>query len=89
MGLKPHDLKSLTYKDYFLMWRAYHVRVDIEQRDMARHIIASIVNYAGMTAPNNPILPTDIFKLSLDKNYNDSESFIINIKQAKMLLNSF
>ncbi len=60
-----------------------------QERDWnhTRHIMAYILNYAGMGGPETFIGPKDIWPLSIDKE--DEKRMITNMLQAKELLKEF
>lgn len=85
IGLKPSEVRSLTMKEFNLMFTGYLARQDREW-NRTRHLMACVINFAGMGAKDF-MQPQTIWPLASDKE--DQKKYIKTIKQCLELINEF
>lgn len=90
MGLKPDEVKALTFAEFNIMYAAYRKRNEKEW-DIARRTWGYIMVYGGLGLKDkNPkIRPEDLYQLPFTDAKNNTVRKITTLEQARELLNGF
>lgn len=90
MGLKPDEVKALTFQEFNLMWTGYAKRQENDW-NIARHTWAYIISFAGNGLKKDAKVPkpTELWHLPHTDFIEDTVVKIRTKQQALQLINTF